>query len=82
VCGCSWPRRCASLGERAYFEEHVAPLLGPDADYVGEPAEPEKRRLLGDAVALVNPIRWPEPFGPVRNGWSRTTSTSADGCST
>jgi hypothetical protein len=68
--------------ERAYFEEHVAPLLGPDADYAGELAEPEKCRPLGDAVALVNPIQWPEPFGLVRNGWSPTTSTSADGCST
>jgi glycosyltransferase involved in cell wall biosynthesis len=51
--------------ERAYFEERVAPLLGPDAEYVGELAEAEKYELLRGAVALVNPIQWPEPFGLV-----------------
>jgi glycosyltransferase involved in cell wall biosynthesis len=51
--------------ERAYFEERVAPLLGPDVEYVGELAEAEKYEFLGEAIALVNPIQWPEPFGLV-----------------
>jgi glycosyltransferase involved in cell wall biosynthesis len=51
--------------EREYFEEEVAPLLGGDIEYVGELGEREKLELLGDAIALVNPIRWPEPFGLV-----------------
>jgi glycosyltransferase involved in cell wall biosynthesis len=51
--------------ERAYFDECVAPLLGPDAEYVGELGETDKDELLGGAIALLNPIQWPEPFGLV-----------------
>lgn len=51
--------------EQAYFEAVVQPLLGPGVVYLGEVGAAEKRRLLGGAVALVNPIRWPEPFGLV-----------------
>ncbi len=51
--------------EREYFQQAVRPLLGPDASYLGELNAAEKYVLLGDAVALVNPLRWPEPFGLV-----------------
>ena len=51
--------------ERRYFTECVEPLLGPDAVYVGEIAGRHKLGLLTGAEALVNPIRWPEPFGLV-----------------
>jgi len=51
--------------ERSYFEQCVAPLLGPDAEYVGELGETDKYVLLGGATALLNPIQWPEPFGLV-----------------
>jgi glycosyltransferase involved in cell wall biosynthesis len=51
--------------EYAYFEEQVAPLLGDDVVYLGEVDAAEKVALLGDAVALINPIQWPEPFGLV-----------------
>jgi glycosyltransferase involved in cell wall biosynthesis len=51
--------------ERAYFEDQVEPLLGADAVYVGEVGGALKLRLLGGAEALINPIRWPEPFGMV-----------------
>lgn len=51
--------------ERAYFRDCVEPLLGPDAVYVGEVGRARKLELLGGAEALVNPIRWPEPFGMV-----------------
>jgi glycosyltransferase involved in cell wall biosynthesis len=51
--------------ERDYFDEFVRPKLGHGADYVGEVAGDEKLRLLGDATALLNPIRWAEPFGLV-----------------
>ena len=30
---------------------------------LGELGAADKRKLLGDAVALLNPIGWPEPFG-------------------
>jgi glycosyltransferase involved in cell wall biosynthesis len=51
--------------ERRYFAEQVEPLLGTDAAYVGEVGGREKLELLGGAEALVNPIRWHEPFGLV-----------------
>lgn len=51
--------------ERRYFATQVRPLLGGDVEYVGELAGPDKLRLLADAVALLNPIQWPEPFGLV-----------------
>jgi glycosyltransferase involved in cell wall biosynthesis len=50
-------------GEREYFEAEVEPLLSRDICYVGEVARDEKVALVGGAVALLNPIRWDEPFG-------------------
>ena len=51
--------------EHRYFADCVAPLLGDDAVYIGEVGGERKLRLLAGAEALVNPIRWPEPFGLV-----------------
>ncbi len=51
--------------ERRYFAEEVAPLLGEDATYLGEVGGQAKLDLLAGAEALINPIRWPEPFGLV-----------------
>jgi glycosyltransferase involved in cell wall biosynthesis len=51
--------------ERAYFDAEVAPLLSDEITYLGEVPHEEKVRLLADAAVLVNPIRWPEPFGLV-----------------
>jgi glycosyltransferase involved in cell wall biosynthesis len=51
--------------EHRYFTEVVEPLLGEDAVYIGEVGGQHKLELLGAAEALVNPIRWPEPFGLV-----------------
>jgi glycosyltransferase involved in cell wall biosynthesis len=51
--------------EQAYFSEVVRPLLGSDVEYVGEVGGRTKQDLLGGALALVNPIAWPEPFGMV-----------------
>ena len=51
--------------ERAYFDAEIAPLLGNEVQYVGEVDEPAKFELLGQAVAMLNPIQWPEPFGLV-----------------
>ena len=51
--------------ERQYFTEVVEPLLGPDAIYIGQVGGQRKLHLLAGALALVNPIRWPEPFGLV-----------------
>jgi glycosyltransferase involved in cell wall biosynthesis len=51
--------------EREYFDRQVAPLLGDEIEYVGEVDEAGKYELLGNAVALLNPIQWAEPFGLV-----------------
>ena len=51
--------------EHAYFDARVRPLLGDGIEYVGEVGGQAKLALLADAVCLVNPIAWPEPFGMV-----------------
>lgn len=51
--------------ERQYFAQVVEPMLGPDVEYVGQVGGADKWELLGRAEALINPIRWPEPFGLV-----------------
>lgn len=50
--------------DREYFESVVKPLLKePGIEYVGEIGEGEKDEFLGNALALLFPIDWPEPFG-------------------
>ncbi len=51
--------------ERRYFREQVEPLLGGDVVFLGEADQQTKNRLLADAIALINPIHWDEPFGLV-----------------
>lgn len=48
-----------------YFAREVEPLLGGDAEFIGEIGEREKTEFLGNAEALLFPIDWPEPFGLV-----------------
>jgi glycosyltransferase involved in cell wall biosynthesis len=52
--------------DRDYFEQVVRPLLhGPGVQFIGEIGEEQKREFLGNALALLFPIDWPEPFGLV-----------------
>ncbi len=51
--------------ERRYFESEIEPRLGDDVDFVGEVHGQTKLDLLAGAEALLNPIRWHEPFGMV-----------------
>jgi glycosyltransferase involved in cell wall biosynthesis len=52
--------------DRDYFEDVVEPLLrSPRVEFVGEIGEGEKQEFLGNALALLFPIDWPEPFGLV-----------------
>jgi glycosyltransferase involved in cell wall biosynthesis len=52
--------------DEAYFREEIAPLLDrPGVEFVGEINDRDKARFLGDALALLFPIDWPEPFGLV-----------------
>jgi glycosyltransferase involved in cell wall biosynthesis len=61
-------RIAAKMSEPAellYFERHVEPLLGGLIQYIGEVGGADKAVLLGEAMCLLNPIDWPEPFGMV-----------------
>lgn len=52
--------------DERYFEEVVRPLLNhPLIEFVGEKGGAEKDYLLRNALALLFPIDWPEPFGLV-----------------
>jgi glycosyltransferase involved in cell wall biosynthesis len=52
--------------DRSYYKTRIKPLLrDPRVEYIGEIGESEKRVFLGDAMALLFPIDWPEPFGLV-----------------
>jgi len=51
--------------EQRYFAEVIEPLLDDRIRYIGEVGHADKVRLLQGARALLNPIRWPEPFGLV-----------------
>src|SRR6185437_14729662 len=52
--------------DQAYFNAVIEPLLAdPSVEFVGEIGDAEKSAFLGNAVALLFPIDWPEPFGLV-----------------
>ena len=49
-----------------YYETEIKPLIdNKQIEYVGEVGGKKKDRLLGRALALLNPIQWNEPFGLV-----------------
>jgi len=50
--------------DQSYFHTTIAPLLeGSDVTFIGEINEQAKTEFLGEALALLFPIEWPEPFG-------------------
>jgi len=52
--------------DEAYFKNEIEPLMDhPLIEWVGEITENEKPDFLGNALALLFPIDWPEPFGLV-----------------
>jgi len=63
------PLRLAAKVDKAdqeYFDAVIRPLLNePGVEFIGEINESEKASFLGDAIALLFPIDWPEPFGMV-----------------
>src|SRR5467141_3095145 len=66
---CGVPLRIAAKVDkmdREYFNEKIRPLLdGSSAEYIGEITDAEKAEFLSGAVALLDPIDWPEQFGLV-----------------
>src|SRR5690606_27836842 len=52
--------------DKEYFDNVISPLLNnPLIEFVGEINEKEKNDFLGNSIALLFPIDWPEPFGMV-----------------
>ena len=50
--------------DKSYFRDHNSPLLKePGVEFIGEISEQEKPEFLGQALALMFLIDWPEPFG-------------------
>jgi glycosyltransferase involved in cell wall biosynthesis len=63
------PLKIAAKVDRAdqeYYDKTIEPLLdNPLVEYIGEIGYPDKNEFLGNALALLFPINWPEPFGLV-----------------
>jgi glycosyltransferase involved in cell wall biosynthesis len=52
--------------DREYYRTVIRPMLdGPGVEFIGEISEDQKGEFLGNAIALLFPIDWPEPFGLV-----------------
>ncbi|MEO0458612.1 MAG: glycosyltransferase family 4 protein [Cyanobacteria bacterium P01_A01_bin.114] len=51
---------------REFFDQQVAPHIdGQQIEFLGEINHPQKNALMGQALATLFPITWPEPFGLV-----------------
>jgi glycosyltransferase involved in cell wall biosynthesis len=61
------PLKIAAKVDRAdavYFKTEIEPLLkGGGVEFIGEINDHQKTQFLGDALALLFPVDWPEPFG-------------------
>ena len=52
--------------DREYYNSNIKRLLkAPGIEFLGEIGDREKGVFLGEAMALLFPIDWPEPFGLV-----------------
>ena len=53
--------------DQAYWEQQILPMVDAhsNVEFIGEINEHDKARFLGEAIALLFPIDWPEPFGLV-----------------
>lgn len=51
--------------DRDYFREVIEPMLKASTltEFIGEIGDREKDAFLGNAIAMIFPIDWPEPFG-------------------
>ncbi len=50
--------------DQAYFEEYVEPRLSNDhIKWIGEVDENERNNLMKNAICLLHPVTWREPFG-------------------
>jgi glycosyltransferase involved in cell wall biosynthesis len=53
--------------DKTYFKKEIEPLLksSSSVEFIGEINDQEKNEFLGNALAFLFPIDWPEPFGLV-----------------
>lgn len=52
--------------DREYYRSEIEPMLDhPLIEFIGEISDQEKNEFVGNALALVCPYDWPEPFGLV-----------------
>lgn len=55
---------CGLIQDQNYFEENVAPYLNNSSIiYMGNAGTQQRNQLLGEALALLHPISFEEPFG-------------------
>lgn len=55
---------CGLIQDQAYYDEKVAPYLNDSSIiYFGNVGPEQRNQLLGDALALLHPISFEEPFG-------------------
>jgi glycosyltransferase involved in cell wall biosynthesis len=66
---CGLPLKIAAKidhGDQRYYETRIKKLMRhPLIDFIGEINENEKEKFLSEAIALIFPIDWAEPFGLV-----------------
>jgi glycosyltransferase involved in cell wall biosynthesis len=52
--------------DQQYYDRHIRHLMDdPLVEFIGEIGDEQKSDFLGNALALLFPIDWPEPFGLV-----------------
>jgi glycosyltransferase involved in cell wall biosynthesis len=51
------------IQDQVYFNTRVKPLLGDQIIYVGEAGPEDRNQLMKNALALLHPINFDEPFG-------------------
>lgn len=55
---------CGLIQDQAYFDEKVLPYLSePTVSYLGNVGPDQRNSLMGNALALLHPISFDEPFG-------------------
>jgi len=51
------------IQDEGYFKEKIEPYLNDDIVYLGHAGPDKRKELLGNALALLHPINFNEPFG-------------------
>ncbi len=51
------------IQDQDYFNEKVKPFLGDEIQFLGHAGPEMRNKLLGNAMALLHPIQFNEPFG-------------------